>query len=177
MIRITVGAVLAFLCLPGAYADNMASDPADELAKLYIQRHNSPQIWLDQVIAIYVESYRGTVEDMAGRELTAEDEGALRQIIKRSLLAVVPETLWQEEMAAVFRKHLTEEELRDVLAFYSTTAGRKLLSVQNESGVEAGQAVAMIFRARQEQFVEDATAQILEAFLPKDAEQSGASTE
>ena len=149
---------------PTAYSEAVRKDPAIELSKLYIQRQNTPQNWLDQILVVYVENYQGVVEKMLGHELTANEETRLRMNFKESLLKLIPEALWEEEMAAVFRRYLTDDELEEALAFYSTPAGQKLLEVQTESGVEAGQAMAEVFRAGQEKFLAETSARIMVVF-------------
>lgn len=164
MVRIAVGLLLIMCCSSVAHSDSTNSDPAMELSKLYIQRQNTPQNWLDQILVVYVDNYRSIVEDMVGHDLTPDEEARLRSIFKESLLKLVPESLWEKEMAAVFRKHLSDDEIEETLAFYSTPAGQKLLRVQTESGVEAGQAIARVFRAGQEEFLAETGARILESF-------------
>ena len=164
MSRIAVSILLVVCSWPVAYSEDVINDPAMELSKLYIQRQNAPQNWLDQLLAVYVGNYRGIVEDMVGHELTADEEARLRLIFKESLLNLVPESLWEEEMAAVFRRYLSDDEIEEALAFYSTPAGQKLLQVQTESGVEAGRAIAKVFQAGQEEFLAETSTRIMESF-------------
>lgn len=164
MSRIAIGFLLIVCFSSATHSEAVADDPALELSKLYIQRQNTPKNWLDQILVVYVENYRGIVEDMVGHELTTDEETRLRLIFKESLLKLVPESLWEEEMAVVFRRYLSDDELKQALAFYSTPAGQKLLEIQTESGVEAGQAVAKVFRAGQEEFLAETNARIMETF-------------
>lgn len=164
MPRIVVSILLVVCLSPAAHLDAAENDPAMELSKLYIQGLNEHQNWLDNVLAVYVESTRGIVEELVGHELTADEESRLRLILKESLQKLVPLSLWEQEMAIVFRRYMSDDEIEEALTFYSTPVGQKLLEIQTKSSAEAGQEIARVFRAGSEELVSEVRARIIEAF-------------
>ena len=164
MPRIAVSIILVVCLSPAAHLGAAEDDPAMELSTLYIQRRNEAENWRDNVLAVYVEKTRGIVEELVGHELTADEESRLRLILKESLQELVPESLWEQEMAAVFRRHLSNDEIEEALAFYSTPVGQKFLEIQTKSSAEAGQAIAKVIREGREEFVSDVRARIMETF-------------
>jgi hypothetical protein len=73
-----------------------------------------------------------TANQTTGASLTPEQQAALDGVMNRSLekalnLFTVDEML--DDMAALYQKHFTREDVEAYIAFYSTPAGKRLLQI------------------------------------------------
>jgi len=82
------------------------------------------------------------------RELTPQEETAIAVAFRRSFEQVYPRTLWEEESALILTSHLNEAELAELLQFYRSPLGRKLLAM-NAPLMQTGE---RIFKSREQQF-------------------------
>jgi hypothetical protein len=64
------------------------------------------------------------------RELYETEYEELREVMKRTLMDVFTPQAWEEAIVPVYMKHFTADELRDLLRFYETPVGSKLLENQ-----------------------------------------------
>lgn len=125
-------------------------DTAAQLGQLYFVRDNSPDPWANLVATVTILSARPELRILFGHEPTDTELERATKVAKRTVVQVIPREEWERAMSAVFRKYMTEEELCNTLEFYQTSAGKKLLRIQVETGVEAGQALAELLRSRED---------------------------
>jgi hypothetical protein len=134
MIKRTIVGVLLALCLADAYGQSQADKPAASQ-----------------------ESVRRLLELSEGSKIGIQ---VVEQLIPafQKLAPQVPETVWQElrsevleefkrggvedVLVPIYTKYFNEDEVRQLIAFYESPVGRKLVSVQPklvQDSFEAGQ--------------------------------------
>jgi hypothetical protein len=67
-----------------------------------------------------------------GREPTEDERARGREVLREVIGEFVTVDLWEEIVAGVFASNFTAAELNDAVRFYSSPAGRKILSLEAE---------------------------------------------
>jgi hypothetical protein len=142
--------VIVFSLLLSAPVFAVESDPAIQLAQLYFVRGTSTDSWADLLATVAIQSARPELETFIGHQPSPAELHRATEAAKRAVVQVIPRAEWERAMAAVFRKYMTQNDLKETLAFYHTEAGQKLLRIQTETGREAGQAMADILHSRED---------------------------
>jgi hypothetical protein len=88
----------------------------------------------------------------------------VRGIFRDALAEFLTPDVWVEASAAVYAEHLTAAELDDLAAFYRTSTGSKLLSLQEELTNQLGNAAEAIVVQNEAAFAERVDAALAEAF-------------
>ena len=91
---------------------------------------------------------RSVAERDLKRPLTQAEETALLSAFRRSFEQTYPRTLLEEETSQILSRSFTEPELGDLLTFYRSPVGTRLLGL-NTVLMEAGE---RIFKSREQQF-------------------------
>lgn len=119
---------LALLCVIVATHPAAAKEPP--LAVQVAREFLTPEFWsryVDASVAEYAAKYRATVEKHGGTA-DAGLEPALRDFYVKAL----PYKELLDLEASVLQKHFTESELQELLRFYRTPVGRKMLEKMPE---------------------------------------------
>ena len=106
------------------------------------------------------------LEHDLGRPLTTEETATVTGIFRKVLEDILTEEIWMETTAAVYARHLSVEELGDLVAFYRSESGRKVLSVQAELGRDLGEAADRLLGEGQERFADEVDSALAKA-LPE----------
>jgi len=121
--RVLVAAFVIACCAGAASAQPAPSPAAVAMAKEVIVMKGASTLW-DPIIPGVVESAKNTFVQMNPGLARDLNEVSLRL---RSELAPRQSELL-EEVARMYATRFTEPELKDVLAFYKTPAGRKVIA-------------------------------------------------
>ena len=82
-----------------------------------------------------IEQMGSVMAEQAARMIGAEDPEAIERCTEIALQAVgemLSDGDFREEMNAIYAKHLSHEDIRQMIAFYETPAGRKSIEVTPE---------------------------------------------
>jgi uncharacterized protein len=117
-----VVAALVLVCWAGASPAQQASPSAVALAKEIIVMKGGGSLW-EPIVPGVVEQAKNTflqMNPMLSRDLT-DVATALRNELSPRLTELM------DEVARIYAARFTEQELKEVVAFYKTPAGRKVI--------------------------------------------------
>lgn len=115
---------------------------------------------MNQVIRITTPAMSAMIDAQLKRPLTAAEERGLVAAFQRSFRQVYPRTLFEEETAAALTRHLTDEELGELLRFYESPVGAKMLGLRPLLMAESER----VFKVRQQQFSEHLRGELAREF-------------
>ena len=108
---------------------------AGELARLSVETGTLERA-LDSGADLAWGASAETLQLELGRQLTAQEEGRVRDILRVALREFLTPQLWEETISRVYAAHFTAAELDSILAFYGSPAGRKVLELEGVLGNE-----------------------------------------
>jgi hypothetical protein len=160
----TRGLLIALVGLASLHpAAALAQSPAPRPTALAVSRlmtGESFEATMNQMIRITTPAMRAMVEGQLKRRLTAAEERGLVAAFQRSFNQVYPRSLFEEEGALALTRHLTDEELAELLRFYESPVGAKMLALQPTLLAESER----VFRSRQQQFTEHLRGELAREF-------------
>ena len=109
---------------------------------------DSFELVLTQAMRALVPFTRSMAERELKRPLTEAEEAALTTAFRRSFEQTYPRTLWEDETAQILARSFSEPELGELLQFYRSPVGQRLLAL-NSSLMLAGE---RIFKSREAEF-------------------------
>ena len=86
------------------------------------------------------------------REPSEEDLAELEAIIRASMAEFLTADVWRDTVALVYAEYFTAAELQASVTFYSSPAGRKILSVQRPLDNAVGDAIEAVLDKYQDEF-------------------------
>lgn len=98
------------------------------------------------------------------REPSDEDLAQLEAIIRANLAEFLTADLWKETVAVVYAENFTAAELQEVVTFYSSSTGRKVLGLQRSLDTAVGDAVEAVLEDYQDEFAARIDAALEERF-------------
>jgi hypothetical protein len=107
---------------------------------------------------------RTQLEQQLGRQLTEDEGGRLQQLVTRVLLEVFPQSFWEDTYVGLLPKHVSVENARELLAFYTTPLGQKALRLSVLLTAEAEDASQRVLKARENEFSQRFTAEFQKEF-------------
>jgi hypothetical protein len=123
-------AILIVLCLgvltASAFAAQEASSEAQELARLTFATGQFDQT-LTQLAKVGVLPMKTVLEGRLGRQLTEDESRRLTEVFTRVFKEVIPQSEYEGNMAGQFSRYYSLQELRELLTFYRTPLGMKVL--------------------------------------------------
>ncbi len=150
--RVPVLLVALLALLPGGAAGQSPAAespaPARELGR--ILTGDNFELVLGQLMKVMVPLTRSVAERDLKRPLTQAEETALTTAFRRSFEQTYPRTLLEEETAQILSRSFSESELGEILQFYRSPVGARLLAL-NPTLMAAGERV---FKSRETQFGE-----------------------
>jgi hypothetical protein len=148
---------------PASTAAQSESPEARELASL-----TRPSSVLD---GVYVHAAKtGTVpiktglEGSLGRELTEEESRRLEEIFLRVAKETMPPSDFEAEYVDLLGRYYSVQEMKDLVAFYRTPLGAKVLRFSSVSNEANSAGIHRMMAARQREFVERFTAEFTREF-------------
>ena len=106
-----------------------------------------------------------------GRELAEVEQRRAQQIMREVLADTLTEERFEEAIAGVYARHLTEAELNDLLTFYESPTGQRILSLQVVMEEEIADATEAVIDANVDEFAAEIDRRLAEAFPGIDNEQ------
>jgi uncharacterized protein len=143
--------LVGLIALLSAAADAQspgAESPAAARELGRILTGDSLELVLNQAMNAMVPFTRSLAQRDLKRPLTQAEETALITAFRRSFEQTYPRTLWEEETAQILSRTFTEPELGELLQFYRSPVGKRLLAL-NSSLMPASE---RLFKSREEQF-------------------------
>lgn len=126
---------------------------AEDLAR-YEFSHGTCNSFMDQANKAMRLVSRPALEKELGKELSRSEEKKLADIYEKVLREVYPEEEWIEPLSTLYARIFTPEEIKEILAFYQSNSGRRFLKMQSTIMQEAEEMAAIIFKSKEEKFVE-----------------------
>lgn len=151
---IVVVVVVAVACTPATPPDTpeLRLEKAQALARLEVEGGGLEET-LDLGASLAAESTADALVLELGREPTADERAAVERVMRASLAEILTAEALEGAATQVYAENFTAAELDQALAFYSSPAGTKVLSLQGQIDDEVGDAVAAIVEAHLDDFV------------------------
>lgn len=138
--RMLLGAVGIFLALTGGGAGEARADEAERLGLarqiMALRSAEAEERYFQALLPYYMQSIAQSMSLTEGDRARLPD--VLREEYQRAQVTA------REHSAATYARIFTEEELRQILAFYESAAGRRFLASQvelSDDGINLQQAV------------------------------------
>jgi hypothetical protein len=161
---IVLAAVIALAgCAPQKDTPELRLERAKEVAALEAQ-HGAADGALDRAANIALAASLGTLGEELGRPTTEADKERLHGILREALAEFITQEAWIKVESAVYARHLTAAELGKLAAFYRTSAGGRLLTVQSALTTEMGEAAEKLFAENREAFAKHVEAAVIKAY-------------
>jgi len=125
---------------------------AEEIAAFEVE-HGAFDSALDRGANIALAASLVTLGEQLKRPTTEADKERLQGILREALAEFMTKEAWIKVESAVYARHLTAAELGDLMAFYKTASGSKLITVQSALTAEMSDEAEKIFAANRESYV------------------------
>jgi TonB family protein len=122
---------------------------------------------IDQAASVTVKSMLGPLEKEIRRELTPSERDALISVLRDTFYEVLPIGAWEEALAPIYAKYLTVSDMTEILTFYGTDLGQKLLSLQSRvllDGMAIGESLAKTHEQQFRDRLQQKLQEVLRAF-------------
>ena len=137
------GVLLLSACAQPADTPELRLERARQVARLEIEGgalDDALNVGADIALAAAGDA----LERELGRPVTDEERERVHGIFREALAEFLTPEVWVEQSAVVYARHLTPAELNELAAFYGTSTGSKLLSMQADLTHELGDAAEAI---------------------------------
>lgn len=104
------------------------------------------------------------MESRLGRELSPGEQEQLAMLVRGVFMEVFPQNAWEEAMLPVYMKYLNSDDVEDVLTFYKTPVGEKMLRLQATLMREGVSARENLLQERNEEFMRRFAEELAEQF-------------
>jgi len=142
---------LAALCPALAAAQAPApAPPTTALAVSRLMTGESFEAAMNQMMKMVTPAINAMIAAQLQRPLTPTEERAVVTAFQRSFQHVYPQALFEQESAAMLTRYLTDGELGELLKFYESPLGAKMMALRPLLLQEGER----LFKARQQQFAE-----------------------
>lgn len=115
----------------GGGPSRTAEEAAGELARLSVELGS-----LDDALDRAADWTWGATLDAVvlelGREPSEDEQSRGRAVLREVIGEFVTPDLWQESVARVYAEHFTAAELNEMVRFYGSPVGRKVLSLESD---------------------------------------------
>jgi uncharacterized protein len=166
MKRTILAITLGLLCIPDGIAQQSPADaPATkEDMQRYLEITHTKES-LKQVVDLMAKTIRETVHDQVSKQRASLPPDAEERMTKDmdEMLKSMPLDDMLQAIIPVYQKHWTKGDVDNIVAFYSTPTGQKLLTEMPQTMTEAMQALRPIMEKQMEglrQRVEQEVAQL-----------------
>ncbi len=104
------------------------------------------------------------LEGRLGRQLTEDESRRLDEIFLRIINETMPRSVFEAQQVDLLAQYYSTQELKDLVAFYRTTLGMKVLRFSSVSSAESSAGLQRMMASRQREFVERFTAEFVREF-------------
>ena len=125
---VVVVIVLVLGCVSAAHAQDERPNVESEVARQLIQKIFSTDAYdaaIDWIARSWMPGLLQTIRAKGGPQPNEAHQYKIRVALRRALTAALPQEVWQGEMAAIYARYFTEDELMAMLRFYSSDVGQK----------------------------------------------------
>jgi hypothetical protein len=136
---------------------------AQEIAAFEVE-HGAFDGALDRGANIALSASLVTLGEQLKRPTTEADKERLQGIIREALGEFMTKEAWIKVESAAYARHLTAAELGDLIAFYKTASGSKLITAQSALSTEMSDEAEKIFAANRDSFVKRVGEAVNKAF-------------
>jgi len=167
MKRIGMIAIVAVLTLAGCASQKDTPElrlaRATEVATIEFE-HGVFDNAVDRAANIALSASIVTLGEELKRPTTEADKDRLRGILRGALAEFMTKDAWMKVESETYARHLTAAELGDLAAFYRTSTGKKLLTVQSDLAIEMSEAADKIFAENRASFEKRVGEEVDKAF-------------
>ena len=139
-------------CAPEKDTPELRLQLAKEIAAFEVE-HGAFDSALDRGANIALSASLVTLGEQLNRPTTEADKERLQGIIREALAEFMTKEAWIKVESDAYARHLTAAELGDLMAFYKTASGSKLVTVQSALTSEMSDEAEKIFAANRDSFV------------------------
>jgi hypothetical protein len=132
---------------------NTSKSVAEELASLLLSYGQMNQL-SEEMAESAMQEFRPEAEKKIDRELTRSEDEQFKVIFKKVFSEVYPKKFWMEVIASVYSDFFTNEEIRSLINFYQTQAGKKFLYL-NPSLTKELEVVSLKLSEKKQQILTD----------------------
>jgi hypothetical protein len=162
-------ATVVILCLGILAASSVAaqgvSPEAKELARLTLSSGPFEQFGTRAGKAGALQVQTG-LEDRLERKLTEDESRRLTEVFTRVLKETIPQSEFEENLAGQVARYYSPQELTELVAFYRTPLGMKVLRFMSTFAEENALVTQQLAATRREQLIERLNAELARE-LPK----------
>ena len=119
----------------------------------------------DTMSTLVLAVLRPTLEETIGRELSHTENDRLKLILDQVFRDVYPRQLWVDRIVPIYAQVFSANELQEIIEFYQTPIGQKLLRMEPRLTRELEKAGEEIVASREEEFGERFEAEFVRAFM------------
>jgi hypothetical protein len=129
--------ILATLALIGCAKKSLssASDAPLEIAKLITQAETRDSIYTS-VLNGFLQQFEPAITEGIRRPITDAEKTKLRMFFRPRLEALITESHIHLAVAEAVRTNFSQKEMSDILQFYNSPAGQKLLDLNRTFGAK-----------------------------------------
>jgi len=128
---VIVAAILVLLAGPALFAQESETVTQGRRLAHVVLSHGLYDTMMDQTAGLAVKLALGAVEKELTRELSPSEHAALVAAVQDAFVHVFPIRLWEDAFAPIYAKYLSASDMTDMLTFYQTNLGQKLLSLES----------------------------------------------
>jgi hypothetical protein len=160
--RMFGGTALLFAVLPGmacvsqsgkAENSGTSTGPAARLATLSIELGSLEQR-LDGGADLALESSIGTFEQEMGRNATEQEKDQVRAIFRSVLGEFLTPKVWEASLTKVYVAHFSAAEIEELIQFYDSPVGRKVLELDVVLSRELDNAIEEVLDPKMAEFID-----------------------
>jgi uncharacterized protein len=150
------------LLAPSSAAAQSESSEAKELARLTFS--SGSDVVFTQAAKVGTLSLKAALEGRLGRQLTEDESSRLNEVYLRVFKETVPRSEFEAQYVDFYTRYYSPQELKDLLAFYRSPLGMKVLRFSSVSNEERSAGLQRVMASRQREFVERFNAEFAREF-------------
>lgn len=155
--------ILSGVCATSASENEAALGVARQAANLELQA-GALDMALEEGAETALIGSQTALESALGRNLTAEETAKVKNVFRQALSQLLSPHTWVETTAKVYVRHLSEDELRDLLHFYESDTGQKVLGAQRDLSHDLGDTAERLLDEYQEEFATEVDTRLEKMF-------------
>lgn len=139
----------------GAFGGTV-SERHNTLAREVVQlvlKHGAFETMMEEAADTAMDVMRVGFQAELGRELTYSENAKIRTAFRRAMSTVYPQKVWEDAVVPLYMKYFDAAEMEQVLEFYKTPLGLKMLVLTPRLQQEGAQAGRDLVRTRETEFL------------------------
>jgi len=154
---VTIATAVLLLNLVGCSDPKVEDSPAQrkvfstEAAQLILSSGTFDAL-INQAVDQGSQMFAARMHPKLGRELTQTEYEKVKSAFREAFIQTYPAKAWEAPFAELYGKHFNAPELDQLLKFYKTPAGIKLLQKQGTLSTEGAQIGVRLVESKSEEF-------------------------